>query len=184
MRMLLHVCCGPCSVFPLKHLQEEYSQYEVTGYFYNPNIHPYKEFVRRLDTLKAFAQKIGLNNLIIDERYLLDEFLRQALAAPCGRCRNCYDMRMKQTARYAKENGFDCFSTTLLVSPYQQHDLIKEAAEEAAKAVGINFCYIDFRPGWQAGVTRSRELEMYRQPYCGCIFSEKDRYYKPRKGQS
>ncbi|MDF2572474.1 MAG: queH [Sporomusa sp.] len=184
MRMLLHVCCGPCSIFPLKHLREEYSQYEITGYFYNPNIHPYKEFVRRLDTLKAFAMKIGLDNLIIDESYTLEEFLRQALDAPEGRCRNCYDMRMRQTARYAKEHGFDCFSTSLLVSPYQQHNLIKEAAEAAAETEGIKFCYIDFRPGWQEGVTLSRELEMYRQPYCGCVFSEKDRYYKPRKGQS
>ena len=91
-------------------------------------------------------------------------------------------MRMRQTARFAKENGFDCFSTTLLVSPYQQHDLIKQAAEAAAEAEGSKFCYIDFRPGWQDGVKISRELEMYRQPYCGCVFSEKDRYYKPKKG--
>ncbi|HWR45370.1 epoxyqueuosine reductase QueH [Sporomusa sp.] len=184
MRMLLHVCCGPCSVFPMKHLQEEYPEYEITGYFYNPNIHPYKEFVKRLDTLKNFAEKIGLDNLIIDESYTLEEFLRQALSAPGGRCRYCYDMRMLQTARYAKEHGFDCFSTTLLVSPYQQHELIKEAAEAAAGAEGIKFCYVDFRAGWQEGVKISRELEMYRQPYCGCVFSEKDRYYKPRQGKS
>lgn len=182
MRMLLHVCCGPCSVFPVKHLQEKYPEYEITGYFYNPNIHPYKEFVRRLDTLKEFAEKIGLKNLVIDESYTLEAFLQQALTAPGGRCRNCYDIRMQQTAQYAKENGFDCFSTTLLVSPYQQHDLIKESAEAAAEAAGVKFCYIDFRPGWQEGVRISRELEMYRQPYCGCVFSERDRYYKPRKG--
>ncbi len=182
MRMLLHVCCGPCSVFPLKHLREAYPEYEITGYFYNPNIHPYKEFVRRLDTLKAFAAKIGLEHLIIDDRYTLEEFLQQALTAPGGRCRNCYDLRMQQTARYAREHGYDCFSTTLLVSPYQQHELIKAAGEAAAIQHGIKFSYIDFRPGWQEGVQKSRELEMYRQPYCGCIFSEKDRYCKPRKG--
>ncbi|WP_371370727.1 epoxyqueuosine reductase QueH [Sporomusa aerivorans] len=182
MRMLLHVCCGPCSVFPLKHLREEYPGYEITGYFYNPNIHPYKEFVRRLDTLKTFAARIGLANLIIDDSYTLEEFLREALNTSGGRCRYCYDLRMRQTARYAKEHGFDCFSTTLLVSPYQQHELIIEAAQAAAKAENIQFCYIDFRPGWQEGVQISRELEMYRQPYCGCVLSERDRYYKPRKG--
>ncbi|HWR09426.1 epoxyqueuosine reductase QueH [Sporomusa sp.] len=181
MRMLLHVCCGPCAVFPLKHLQQTYPGAEITGYFYNPNIHPYKEFMRRLDTLKNFAGKIGINNLIINESYTLEEFLRQALATPGGRCRYCYDLRMLQTARYAKEHGFDCFSTTLLVSPYQQHELIKEAAEAAARAEGVDFCYADFRTGWQEGVKISRELEMYRQPYCGCVFSEKDRYYKPGK---
>ncbi|WP_425061377.1 epoxyqueuosine reductase QueH [Sporomusa carbonis] len=181
--MLLHICCGPCAVFPVKYLLKEYPQYEITGYFYNPNIHPYKEFVRRLDTLKTFAEKIGLNNLIVDDSYTLEEFLRQALNAPGGRCQSCYELRMRQTAGYAKENGFDCFSTTLLVSPYQQHDLIRAAAEEAANVEGVKFCYIDFRPGWQEGVKISRELEMYRQPYCGCVFSEKDRYYKPQRGQ-
>ncbi|CQR74002.1 hypothetical protein SOV_21210 [Sporomusa ovata DSM 2662] len=183
MRMLLHICCGPCSVFPLKHLQEQYPEYEITGYFYNPNIHPYKEFRKRLDTLQTFADKIGLTRLIIDESYTLEEFLRQALAAPGGRCTHCYDLRMNQTARYAKEQGFDCFSTTLLVSPYQQHDLIRVAANKAAAAEKVQFCYIDFRPGWQEGVKISRELEMYRQPYCGCVFSERDRYYKTGKGQ-
>jgi len=181
MRMLLHVCCGPCAVSPLNQLREEHSEYEVTGYFYNPNIHPYKEFARRLDTLKEFAAAIGLNNLVIDERYTLEEFLRRALAAVDGRCRSCYDMRMRQTASYAKEHGFDCFSTTLLVSPYQQHELIRQAAQAAAAAEGIPFMYIDFRPGWQQGVKISRQLEMYRQPYCGCIFSEKDRYCKSRQ---
>lgn len=182
MRMLLHVCCGPCSVYPVKYLQTEHPEYELTGYFYNPNIHPYKEFIRRLDTLQTFAEKIGLANLIIDDSYTLEEFLQAALAAPGGRCTYCYELRMCQTARYAKEHGFDCFSTTLLVSPYQQHELIVAAAEKAAAAESVRFQYLDFRPGYQEGVTISRELEMYRQPYCGCVFSERDRYCKPRKG--
>ena len=181
MRMLLHVCCGPCSVFPLKNLQENYPDCQITGYFYNPNIHPYKEFVRRLDTLKDYAGQIGLDNLIIDDSYELEDFLRAALTNPGGRCRYCYDLRLLQTARFAKLHGFDCFSTTLLVSPYQQHELIKAAGEEAARTEGIDFCYQDFRPGWQEGVKISRELEMYRQPYCGCVLSERDRYYKPAR---
>ncbi len=181
MRMLLHVCCGPCSVFPLIHLRENYPDCQITGYFYNPNIHPYKEFVRRLDTLKEYAGRIGLDDLIIDDSYELEEFLRAALTTPEGRCRYCYDLRLLQTARFAKLHGFDCFSTTLLVSPYQQHELIKAAGEKAARTEGIDFCYQDFRPGWQEGVKISRELEMYRQPYCGCVLSERDRYYKPAR---
>lgn len=179
MRLLLHTCCGPCAAFPVKHLREQH--YDVTGYFYNPNIHPYKEFTRRLETLKEFAGKVDLE-LIIDNRYTLEEFLRNALNAAPDRCRMCYELRLRAAARVAKANNFDCFSTTLLVSPYQQHEAIKEIAEQVALEEKIPFCYQDFRPGWHEGVKISKELELYRQPYCGCIFSEKERYWKPPKG--
>lgn len=178
MHMLLHICCGPCAAFPLKHLRE--SGYDVVGYFYNPNIHPYKEFSRRLETAKEFASKIDLK-MIVDSRYLLDEFLRSAFNASNGRCSVCYEMRLREVARFAKANQFDCFSTSLLVSPHQKHELIREIGEKVAEEEGIPFCYIDFRIGWTEGVAISKELELYRQPYCGCIFSEKDRYYKPPK---
>jgi hypothetical protein len=178
MRMLLHVCCGPCAAFPVKHLREQ--GYEIVGYFYNPNIHPYKEFTHRLATLQEFAGKIALD-LIVDDRYTLEEFLHSALQAGDGRCRMCYELRLSQAAQFAKDNDFDCFSTTLLVSPYQKHDAIREIAERIAVEKDIPFCYIDFRPGWHEGVAISKELELYRQPYCGCIFSEKERYHKKRK---
>jgi hypothetical protein len=179
--MLLHVCCGPCAVYPVQHLRED--GYDITGYFYNPNIHPYKEFKRRLETAQEYAAKTGLE-LVVDASYTLEEFLRLALDAPQGRCRECYGLRLRHTARYAKREGYDCFSTTLLVSPHQQHEIIKEAGLQVAEEEGIPFCYIDFRPGWPEVVRLSKELELYRQPYCGCVFSERDRYYKPRKGNS
>jgi predicted adenine nucleotide alpha hydrolase (AANH) superfamily ATPase len=178
MKLLLHLCCGPCAVFPLKQLRA--SGHEVVGYFYNPNIHPYKEFARRLETAKEFSEKMQLE-LIIDPRYLLEDFLQQALSLGSGRCVGCYELRLREVARFAKANHFDCFSTSLLVSPYQKHELIRETAEKIALEEGIPFCYFDFRIGWSEGVKISRELELYRQPYCGCIFSEKDRYYKPLK---
>jgi hypothetical protein len=177
-KVLLHMCCGPCSCFPVQSLREQ--GYLVTGYFYNPNIHPYREFTRRLTTTQEYATKVALE-LVVDHRYTLEEFLQQALTAPAGRCRECYLLRLRQTARFAKQNGFPCFSTTLLVSPYQQHELIKEMGEQVARQEGITFLYQDFRTGWQAGVEVSKQLELYRQPYCGCIFSERDRYLKPAK---
>lgn len=179
MRMLLHVCCGPCAAYPVNHLRA--AGWDLVGYFYNPNIHPYKEFTRRLDTSREFAAKVGLE-LVVDDSYTLEDFLSRALTAAGGRCRACYELRLRQAARYARAHGFDCFSTTLLVSPYQQHELIRSVAEEAAAAEGVAFHYEDFRPGWQTGVAISKELELYRQPYCGCVFSERDRYQKPRKG--
>ncbi|SHI35865.1 epoxyqueuosine reductase QueH [Propionispora hippei] len=181
MRMLLHMCCGPCSVFPLKQLRE--LGHEVTGYFYNPNIHPYKEFRKRLETAQDFASRSQLT-MIVDDSYTLEEFLTQALQAENGRCGMCYELRLRQTARYAKEQGFDCFTTSLLVSPYQKHELIRETCERMAAEEGISFLYVDFRTGWQEGVQISKDMELYRQPYCGCIFSEKERYMKKRSVKS
>ena len=180
MRILLHICCGPCAAFPVRHLCEQ--GHELTGYFYNPNIHPYKEFRRRLDTSREFAAKEGLD-LVVDDAYTLEDFLAGALAAGADRCRACYELRLDRAAAYAAAHGYDCFTTTLLVSPYQRHEAIRAAGERAADGAGVPFLYIDFRPGWPEGVRISKELELYRQPYCGCVFSERDRYYKPRKGE-
>lgn len=175
--MLLHMCCGPCSAFPLKKLRE--MGYEPTGYFFNPNIHPYKEFMHRLETAKEFATKMNLE-IITDDNYTLEEFLRSALNAQNGRCHMCYELRLRQVAIFAKENGYDCFTTSLLVSPYQKHEIITEIAKKIAEEEKITFIYEDFRPGWYEGVKISRDLELYRQPYCGCIFSEKERYCKSK----
>ena len=98
-----------------------------------------------------------------------------------GRCVSCHEVRLRKAAQVAKENGFDAFTTSLLVSPYQKHDLIRAVGEKVAQEEGIEFFYQDFREGWQEGVDISLELELYRQPYCGCIFSEKERYWKPPK---
>ena len=177
MKLLLHICCGPCSIVPVERLRA--SGHEVEGYFFNPNIHPFKEFERRLDTLKEYAASISLP-LTVDDRYLLEEFLVEAARTDRTRCEGCYEMRFRQAARQAKLLGCEGFTTTLLVSPYQKHELICQVAEKIGNEEGIDFFYEDFRPGWQDGVKTSRELAMYRQPYCGCIFSEKERYYKSK----
>jgi len=178
MKLLLHMCCGPCACFPVKRLRE--MGIEAVGYFFNPNIHPYKEWQHRLETAKEFSEKVNLE-ICIDENYQLREFLNKALLAEKiqnGRCQMCYTWRLEETAKFAKENGFDAFTSSLFVSVYQQHEVMKETAQIIAKKVGIDFFYEDFRPGWQEGIDISHKLELYRQPYCGCIFSEEDRYSK------
>lgn len=178
MNLLLHMCCGPCSCYPVQKLRAD--GIEPTGYFFNPNIHPYKEWEMRLKAVKDFASKADMN-ILTDENYMLRDFLRKALAAEAvenGRCRMCYTWRLEQAAKFAVENGFDAFTSTLFYSIYQQHDLMKETAEFFGKKYGITFYYEDFRVGWQEGIDKSIELELYRQPYCGCIFSEEERYSK------
>lgn len=173
MNLLVHACCGPCACYPTKKLTEEGHRFTI--YWFNPNIHPYKEFKHRLNTLREFCEKKHYK-LEVDKRYPLEETLRAMLYEPTIRCAYCYRVRINQAAKYAKEHGFDAFTTTLLVSPYQRHDMIRETAEAAAKKFGIPFYYEDFREGYQEGVDISLELELYRQPYCGCVFSERDRY--------
>lgn len=183
MNLLLHMCCGPCSCYPVKKLRED--GIEPTGYFFNPNIHPYKEWDMRLKAAKEFAEKVDMK-IITDENYMLRDFLKKALMAESvenGRCRMCYTWRLEQAAKFAAENGFDSFTSTLFYSIYQQHDLMKETAEFFAEKYGVSFYYEDFRTGWQEGTDISIELGLYRQPYCGCIFSEEERYSKAIRKQ-
>jgi predicted adenine nucleotide alpha hydrolase (AANH) superfamily ATPase len=178
MKLLLHTCCGPCSIYPVEVLGGEA---EVTGYFFNPNIHPYTEWRARRETLASYARSIDLP-VLFDDGYLLEEFIRGVVNREDTRCSFCYAMRLKRTAEVAAREGFDAFSTTLLVSPYQKHQLIREIGEAVAGEAGVAFHYRDFRPGYRGAVERSRELAMYRQKYCGCIYSEKERYLKKNRG--
>ncbi len=175
MKVLLHICCGPCSIYPLKSLREE--GHELRGYFFNPNIHPYTEFQKRLETMKDYAEKEQLP-VIIDDNYELDEFLRQAAFREGERCRSCYATRLRRAAQVAKKGKFEAFTTTLLVRPFQKHELIQEIGTAIGTELGIPFLYRDFRPGFKEGVEISKMEGMYRQQYCGCIYSERDRYYR------
>jgi hypothetical protein len=149
----------------------------VQGYFFNPNIHPFQEFHRRLAALEEFGR---CQDLLIayDREYGLKEYLRQVVFHEEDRCRLCYRMRLVEVVRKAKEVGADAFSTTLLYSRYQQHAVIRETAEQLAAEHGLAFYYQDFRVGWQEGIDRSVAMGLYRQPYCGCIYSEQERYDK------
>ena len=154
---------------------------EVIGYFFNPNIHPYQEYQKRLDALRQYSQKAGLKMIYRDE-YLLEEFLKNVSHREKERCQYCYSVRLEATAREAKRNAFDGFSTTLLQSTHQNHAKIKEIGERVAQEIGIPFYYEDFRQGWKRGMEISKAMGLYRQQYCGCIYSEKERYLRPSKG--
>ncbi|HCJ09725.1 MAG TPA: hypothetical protein DHW14_00965 [Clostridiales bacterium] len=181
-RILLHTCCGPCAVHPHRALVEE--GFRVTAFFYNPNIQPSREHRRRLDALRDFAGRVGLE-VVTGGDYRPEEHLRATLdihGDRARRCRACYDLRLGAAAEEASRRGFPAFTTTLLVSPYQLHDEVRRAGEAAAARTGgrVAFLYRDFRPGWKEGVAASREMGLYRQPYCGCLWSEVERYERPR----
>jgi len=174
MKLLLHVCCGPCAVYPLGILKNE--NIDIHGLFYNPNIHPYTEYKARLDSAKMLFEKAGLDFEELDG-YGLDLFLKQAVFSE-DRCRECYYIRMSRIAEEARKRNFDVFTTTLLVSPYQKHDMLIEIAQEAGKKHGVEFYYRDFREGFKEGQARARDSGLYMQKYCGCILSEQERYMR------
>jgi predicted adenine nucleotide alpha hydrolase (AANH) superfamily ATPase len=145
------------------------------GFFYRHNIHPYTECLKRQETLEGYAQSASLK-MIYQDGYDLERFLRKAAFREVDRCRICYHDRLYATARIAKKGRFDYFSSTLLYSTFQNHQLIQTIGHAVAKSVGVPFYYYDFREGWKRGVEISKDLGLYRQNYCGCIYSEKERY--------
>jgi tRNA A37 threonylcarbamoyladenosine dehydratase/predicted adenine nucleotide alpha hydrolase (AANH) superfamily ATPase len=177
MRLLFHCCCGPCSIASVESLIAE--RITPTLFWYNPNIHPLTEYRSRRDALSQFSSDKKLPLITINE-YGLDLFLRSVgpeTEMP-GRCGICYRLRLEKTAAFAAEHGFDAFSTSLLISPYQQHETIQRIGGELAARYGIEFLYRDFRPLFKKGQAAARALGLYMQKYCGCIFSEKERYEK------
>lgn len=169
-RLLLHACCGPCLLEPLDALAREAD--EVTIIFANPNIHPAEEYARRRDTLAEYAARVGVAVVEVPyDREAWDEAVAPLASAGAQRCRACYRLRLTAAARYAAENGFDALATTLTVSPYQHHDAIREEGQAAARAAQIAWLDRDFRERYRNATARSRELGMYRQNYCGCVFS-------------
>ena len=174
-KIFLHICCAVCLIYPLKNIREE--GYEVIGFWYNPNIHPYQEYKMRLETLKSFSKSQNLE-VVYEDDYDLEGFIREIVFREKDRCPSCYYMRLRKTAQKAKELGFKKFSTTLLVSPYQKHELIKNIGELLAKEFDLEFFYKDFKSGYREGINTAKELNLYRQKYCGCIYSEKERFWK------
>ncbi len=241
MRILVHICCAPCFTSVYKSLLED--GHEIVGYFYNPNIHPYQEFLKRLHCLQRYTALQPVE-VIYDKEYDLDKYLVGSLKAKYDlpqrqksskhpiktqdgfherveakdslqikltardnsgghtkdikveelstsegsnknietdsdfnpRCGYCIGLRLAKTAEMAVKKDFDGFTTTLLESKYQPHDYIRALGQKLAEKHGIEFYYKDFRVGWKESITISKELELYRQQYCGCIFSEYERF--------
>ena len=167
MKILMHMCCAPCAVYPSEKLIEDKN--EVFGLFFNPNIHPIEEYQKRRTTLQEFSK---ISNIAVE---FIDGFMQSEWETFKGtgdeRCEMCYNIRLQLAAKYALDNGFDAYTTSLLVSPYQKHDLIKALGEKIGNYVGIPFYYEDFRTGYRQGQQKAKELGLYRQKYCGCIVS-------------
>lgn len=178
MKTLLHICCAPCANQCIRVLREE--GLEVTGFWYNPNIHPFTEYRARRNCLREYAQTIGLP-LIEKNDYALRPFIREVAEDIAHRCVKCYEMRLFETARTAKEQGFDSFTASLFISPYQNHQMMLDVAQRAAETYDVEFLYRDFRPYFKQGQETARELGFYMQKYCGCVFSEEERYLKAGK---
>lgn len=175
-KVLLHCCCAPCSVSCIPPLCEE-EDIALTAFWYNPNIHPFKEYEARRNCLIDYTASRNVP-LIVAEDYGLREFVTHTVDDLDHRCRYCYTARLEKTAAYAAENGFDAFTSTLFASVYQDHELLKKLAEELARQYKTTFLYRDFRPNFRKGNTDAREMGFYMQKYCGCIFSEEERYQK------
>jgi predicted adenine nucleotide alpha hydrolase (AANH) superfamily ATPase len=175
MKLLLHCCCAPCAVQCAATLRSEGIEPEL--FWYNPNIHPYTEYSQRRDSLSLFAANENLKLAMTDE-YGLRFFLSEVFPDTGQRCKKCYRIRLEKAASFAAREGFGAFTTTLLISPYQDHEELKSAGEEAAAKHGVDFLYRDFRPLFREGRAQARAAGFYMQKYCGCIFSEEERYLK------
>lgn len=178
MNLLLHVCCAPCLLYPAGIFHSEAISF--TCYFFNPNIHPFKEFKKRLDTFLELSRQRNYQT-IIEHTYGLKTFLRSIVFKEERRCSVCHFLRMKSTFELAAARGFDSVSSTLLYSRYQDHRSIRTLSDDLSRAYATPFYYRDFRVGWDEGVTESKTLGLYRQPYCGCVYSEQERYDKSLK---
>jgi hypothetical protein len=171
-RLLLHICCGPCLLGSLLHLEGEREGLE--GFFCNPNIHPLAEYRRRLEALRSYAASVSFPFSVGGE-YGLIPFVRMVAGREQERCRHCHGLRMRATAREARRRGIPAFSSTLLHSVHQDRDAVVEAGREAAEDVGVEFLPLDMRGTWRAGKSRWRATGLHAQRYCGCIYSEMER---------
>ncbi len=169
MKLLLHTCCAPCLIYPLECLRVQ--GFAPTAYYYNPNIHPFAEYRLRMQAAEGLAGRLVAK--FICPEYQPQEFLRAVCGNETGkkRCLACWNLRMERSAEFARSNGFDYFSTTLLVSPYQDQEALKKIGASVAAKTGVKFYDEDFRPGFRKAHERARSQGIYCQKYCGCIFS-------------
>jgi len=174
-RVLLHVCCAPCACYPIKVLKKK--GYEVVGLWYNPNVHPCTEFVKRMEAVKRLEEIEGIKVIYFDayepEKWFRAVAFREEKPI---RCQVCYSMRLETAASVAKKGRFDAFTSTLFYSKYQKRELMLPLAQNAAQKFGVKFLDVDFREGWKEGIEVSKDYGLYRQQYCGCLYSEKERY--------
>lgn len=171
--VLVHVCCAHCAAYTINHWREQ--GYDVSGFWYNPNIHPYTEHEQRLNAMKALSERLEFP-LIISDGYEIIDYFRRVAGHEDDRCRYCFQMRLSRTAEIASEQNFSSFTTTLLISPHQKHGLVREIGAGTAEETGIEFLYADLRKRYSDSRHITKPLDLYRQQYCGCVYSEWERY--------
>lgn len=176
-KLLIHACCAPCLVAIYEDTLKEINNLDVSDFdtiWYNTNIHPKVEYEKRRDTYITYVKSMGKQPIVLDE-YDMNKFIYDAVNLERTefriRCEYCYNVRLEKVFEYAKENGYTHVTTTLLISPYQKHDLIKKVCERLSKKYNVEFMYKDYRPMFREGQNKARELGLYRQKYCGCIYS-------------
>ena len=172
-KLLIHSCCAHCAAYTVNYWREQ--GYEVSAFWYNPNIHPYTEHRHRLEAMQSLAKEMNLP-LIVTEGYDIIDYFRGVVGHEAERCQFCFKLRLSKTAETAKEMGFNAFTTTLLISPQQKHELIKEVGDELGKETGVDFLYADLRKRYSDSRHITKPMELYRQQYCGCVYSEWERY--------
>lgn len=196
MNILLHICCGNCATYPVRLIKRE--NHDLTGYWFNPNIQPFKEYRSRFDSVRDLSARWRFD-LLGDEEYSPGEYFRMFNIKEYGdsdgeirdtgglkrpekpdRCRRCYELRLEKTGREASARGFEAFTTTLLISPYQDYDQILATGNEVAGRYDLIFFQKDFRPYFRDAGKLGREIGLYRQKYCGCVFSREERANKQR----
>ena len=171
--ILVHSCCAHCATYTVDYWQKQ--GYEVTTLWYNPNIHPYMEHQHRLEAMKSFTQQVNLP-LIVIEGYDIVDYFRQVVGHEAQRCQYCFRLRLLKTVETARHKGFNAFTTTLLISPHQKHNLLREIGHNLAEEKGGNFLYADLRKHYSDSRRMTKGLDLYRQQYCGCVYSEWERY--------
>lgn len=176
MKILVHLCCGPCAIIPVQDLLD--AGFEVTGLYYNPNIHPLQEYLRRRDGVAQMARRLNIPVIYKDDEYDPQTYFRAITFRESNRCQLCYALRLERTVSIARRGKFDLFTSTLLYSKFQKHDVIRTLGHDLSVGSGVGFYYADFRQGWSKGIALSKEWDLYRQQYCGCLYSEAERYAK------
>ena len=176
MRILLHTCCAPCAVYSIKKLKEKYEHVEC--FFYNPNIHPVSEYEKRKASCEELSRVMDIGIHFHKDFNFEDFFRKITFHEKDSRCSLCWSLRLEATAEYAAKNGFDGFTSTLFISPYQDHEKLKQIAKDAQAQYSTPFIYEDFRPGFRKSHESSRGMGLYHQKYCGCIYSERERLFK------
>ena len=178
-KLLLHACCAPCSSYVIEYLAP---YFDIDLLFYNPNIQPYEEYVRRANELVTLPAKSGIDAKVTICPYTPEDFLRIAKGKeddPEGgeRCTGCFGLRLGYTAKYASDNEYDFFCTTLSVSPYKNARLLNSIGEKMSQLYGVRYLFSDFKKndGYKKSCQLSQKLGLYRQDYCGCIYSKAER---------